>query len=99
VEFADQRSQVRSFWAGEGEVAVIDRSIFNYFSKEMGHSMDEVALHDLFPPVTHFRVGFEDAALRDEFDQGIARLCREGAYAELLRRYDVPEQLTICHPV
>jgi polar amino acid transport system substrate-binding protein len=96
IEVADQEDQVRNFWAEHGAVAVIDCSIFIHFTKAMGHSMDEVTVHHLFPPVTHFRVGFKEATVRDAFDRGISRLCDEGGYAELLRRYDIPERLSIC---
>lgn len=95
-EVADQEEQIRRFWEDKGSVAVIDRSIFVYFTKELGHSMDEVELHDLFPPVTDFRVAFKDPALRDSFNARIAELCRTGEYAVLLDRYDVILRRTVC---
>jgi hypothetical protein len=52
-------------------VIVIDRSIFAYFSKKMGHAMSKVDLFALFPPVTDFKAGFANAALRDRFNQGL----------------------------
>jgi polar amino acid transport system substrate-binding protein len=96
VEFANQEDQVRTFWQGEGSVAVIDRSIFRYFSEAMGHSMSEVDLHSMFPPVTDFKVGFKDAAVRDSFNQGLAELCQSGEYAALLDRYSVVLDKSIC---
>ncbi len=96
VEVADQREQVRMFWQGTGDIIVIDRSIFSYFSKEMGHSISEVDLHSPFPAVTNFKVSFKEAAVRDSFDQGLRKLCQSGAYAELLDHYGIVLQSTVC---
>jgi len=87
---------VRLFWERDGSVAVIDRSIFVYFTKVLGHAMDEVTLHHLFPPVTDFRVAFKDSKLRDTFNLRLAELCRTGEYEALLERYDVILQKTVC---
>jgi polar amino acid transport system substrate-binding protein len=97
MEIANQEDQVRSFWQGDGLVIVIDRSIFAYFSKEMGHAMSDVDLFALFPPVTDFKAGFARAEVRDRFNQGLDRLCRNGDYVKLLKRYDVVFPLaTVC---
>jgi polar amino acid transport system substrate-binding protein len=97
IEVANQEDQVRRFWQGNNLVIVIDRSIFAYFSKEMGHAMSEVDQFALFPPVTDFKAGFANAALRDRFNQGLDDLCRNGGYAKLLDRYDVVFPLpTVC---
>ena len=87
---------MRLFWERDGSVAVIDRSIFVYFTKAMGHSMSEVVLHKLFPPVTNFKVGFKDSALRDIFNLRLTELCRSGEYDALLERYDVILQESVC---
>jgi polar amino acid transport system substrate-binding protein len=96
VEFADQKEQVRRFWEGKGLVIVIDHSIFTHFSRMMGHDLNEVSIHAIFPPVTNFRAGFRDAAVRDRFDEGLAALCKSGEYAELLRRYGVEAKHSVC---
>ncbi len=96
VEVPNQENQVRLFWERQGSVAVIDRSIFVYFTKALGHSMDEVTLHHLFPPVTDFRAAFKDSKLRDTFNLRLAELCRTGEYEALLERYDVILQKTVC---
>ncbi len=96
VEVPNQKDQVRLFWERDGAVAVIDRSIFTYFIKAMGRSMDAVTPHHLFPPVTDFRVAFKDRDLRDTFDRRLAELCRTGEYQALLERYDVIVGKTVC---
>jgi len=96
VEVADQAEQVRRFWQGLGKVIVIDRSIFDYFSRQMGHQSGEVEYHALFPKETRFKVGFADAAVRDNFNARLKELCRSGEYRELLHRYRVPDMAGMC---
>jgi polar amino acid transport system substrate-binding protein len=96
IEVADQREQVRKFWEGKGLVIVIDHSIFRYFSSKMGHEINEVSLHAIFPPVTNFKVGFQDVTVRNRFNEGLAAMCRNGEYAGLLHRYGVVVKQTVC---
>jgi polar amino acid transport system substrate-binding protein len=96
VEFADQREQVRRFWTDNADIAVIDQSVFAWFSHELGHRSDAALAHALFAPVTNFRVAFREAGVRDAFDRGLARLCAGGGYATLLARYGVVVVSTVC---
>lgn len=96
IEVADQADQVRIFWQGKNRIIVIDRSIFSYFSKEMGYVMDDVTFHYLFPSVTSFKASFKDAKLRDNFNQALSQLCQSGEYEKTLSRYDVKLQSTVC---
>jgi len=96
MEVADQAEQVRLFWRGRSDVIVIDRSIFNHFSKQQGQSLSEARLHPVFPPVTNYRVAFRNAAVRDQFNQGVRALCDSGRYTALLNRYEVSLEQSIC---
>ena len=96
IEVADQSQQVRQFWEGSGKVIVIDRSIFDYFSEQRGHSLSEVEYHALFPKVTKFKVGFADAAVRDEFNRRLKQMCENGEYIQLLKRYKMAELAGVC---
>jgi len=96
LEVADQEQQVRMFWEGKGLVIVIDRSIFDYFSRKLGHAPDEANYSAIFPPVTPFKVGFRDAAVRDRFNAGLAAICKSGAYDKLLKRYGVAVSQSVC---
>jgi polar amino acid transport system substrate-binding protein len=96
IEVADQKEQVRKFWDGKGLVIVIDQSIFRYFSGILGHDVNEVNFHDIFPPVTNFKVGFRDVTVRNRFNEGLAAMCRNGGYVELLHRYGVVAKQTVC---
>ena len=98
IEIADQEEQVRRFWESDAAVVVIDVIIFDYFSKQMGHSADEVEKHWLFAPVTDFRVAFADEDLRDFFDRNLGELCESGGYGEILERYRVVLSRTVCDP-
>lgn len=84
------------FWEGKGRVIVIDRSIFDYFSRKLGHKLDEVSYQEIFPPVTPFKVGFAEASVRDRFNAGLAAMCKNGEYDALLQRHGVQLTQTIC---
>jgi len=86
-EFANQRQQVATFWEGHNVVCVIDGSIFRYFSLQMGHPLDQVDYHAIFPPTTKFRVGFADATLRDGFNAQLKKLHDSGQYQQVLERF------------
>lgn len=96
AEVADQAEQVMLFWQGHSDVIVIDHSIFNHFSQAMGRRLAEISLHGIFPPVTHYKVSFRSAALRDQFNQGWRKLCKNGSYEALLSRYAVKLERTLC---
>jgi len=96
IEVPDQKDQVRKFWEGKGLVIVIDQSIFRYFSRILGHEVNEVNFHDIFPPVTNFRVGFQDISVRNRFNEGLTVMCENGEYAGLLHRYGVVVMHTVC---
>jgi ketosteroid isomerase-like protein len=96
TEVAEQDDQVGRFWAADDAIIVIDGSIFRYFTKTLGHSMDSVVLHDVFAPATDLAAAFRDAAVRDAFDAGLAELCDNGRYATLLARYEVEVPDAVC---
>jgi len=96
IEVADQKEQVRMFWEGQGRVIVIDYSIFVYFSRELGHDVNEASFHAIFKPVTNFKAGFRDADLRDRFNQAVKAMCKDGSYTELMRRYGIEIGQSVC---
>jgi len=99
VEVADQAEQVRQFWKGTGKVIVIDRSIFDYFSEQQGHSPGDVEYHALFPKVTKFKVAFADAAIRDEFNTRLQQLCESGEYSRILKLHHMADLASACDEV
>jgi len=97
IEVADQSQQVRQFWDKAGNIIVIDRSIFDYFSERSGHALSEAEYHNLFPEPARFKVGFADSAMRDEFNAGLRNLCRSGDYGRLLKSYHMPDMAGVCN--
>ncbi|GAA5444942.1 hypothetical protein Misp06_03134 [Microbulbifer sp. NBRC 101763] len=87
---------VAQFWKMKDVVAVVDMELFKFFSNKMGHKMDQVNLFQIFPLMTDFRVGFRDQKVRDDFNRGLAELCRTSRYKELLKKYDVVQKQDIC---
>ncbi|MGR5145662.1 substrate-binding periplasmic protein [Photobacterium alginatilyticum] len=96
IEVADQADQVRIFWQGNNRIAVIDRSIFTYFTKALGYAADDVIFHYVFPSVTSFQASFKEAKVRDSFNLALSKLCQSGEYDKLLTRYDVKLKSTVC---
>ncbi|MFA0810583.1 substrate-binding periplasmic protein [Microbulbifer epialgicus] len=88
---------VAQFWKMKDVVAVVDMELFKYFSNRMGHKMDQVDLFQIFPLMTDFRVGFREQKVRDDFNRGLAELCRTGRYKELLKKYNVVQKQDICN--
>lgn len=86
-EFANQQQQVETFWKSDGAVCVIDGIIFRYFSRQMGYPASGTEFHTIFSPTTKFRVGFGDAALRDQFNAQLKKLHDDGQYQHVLERY------------
>ncbi|UXI03571.1 substrate-binding periplasmic protein [Photobacterium sp. TY1-4] len=95
-EFSNQADQVSQFWKENGQVAVIDRNIFAYFTKALGHPLNEVTYHNLFPAVTHFRAGFKDEAVMKAFNAKLSDMCQSGTYAKLLEQHHVTLARTVC---
>lgn len=95
-ETSEARRQVADFWKTDGAVLIINRRVFVYLSEKMGHSMDEVDIHPIFPAVTAFKVAFRNAETRDAFNKGLAELCRTGEYVSLLKKYGVALETSIC---
>ncbi|AJR06652.1 amino acid ABC transporter [Photobacterium gaetbulicola] len=98
-EFGNQADQVAQFWKASKQVIVIDRSIFEFFSKAMKQPTDNVEYHSLFPPVTEFKASFKDKAIKDTFNTNLKEMCQNGAYVKLLEVYDVKLETTVCDKI
>ncbi|MBW2505050.1 MAG: transporter substrate-binding domain-containing protein [Deltaproteobacteria bacterium] len=96
TEFPDQEEQVREFWELSDSIIIIDQSIFNYFSRKLGHDLSKANFHDIFPPRTNFKAGFKTVAILNRFNEGLIEMCKSGNYAKLLQQYDVAAEQTLC---
>lgn len=81
-----QKEQVRLFWTLEGEVIIIDKSIFIWFTKQLsktGLVTDKPVYHALFPDKTEFRVNFKSKKIRDDFNEGLKYIRQKGIYQKI----------------
>lgn len=87
---ADQLSQVKMFWSGHAQVAIIDRVIFDYLTAQLDQQFDtdhEVEEFAIFGDATVMSVAFADPELRDRFDQGLAELRKRGVIERIYEKY------------
>ncbi len=91
VEMANQENQVHMLLKGRIDIAVMDRSIFQYYRNKlinegMVHKDAEYQLYDLFNP-SRYRAAFADEKVRDRFNEGLKRLHASGAYQAIYSKY------------
>ncbi len=87
-EQSKQMLQVKVLYSGRVELIILDVNIFKYYSKKVT-GMDtspEIVLHDLFPEVD-YKVLFNDAAIRDDFNAGLKIIRDSGRYDEIINSY------------
>lgn len=89
-EISSQLAQNKRFWQDRTDAIVIDKTIFQYYRKNLSKNFDtsdEVVYHALFPKLTHFQVSFAKENIRDDFDAGLAELRSSGKYQELINKH------------
>ena len=90
-EMAQQEAQTHMVLLGRTEVAVMDESIFRYYREKLLaegkiDKSQECIGFEIFPP-TPYRAAFNDPAVRDDFDRGIAAMRQDGRYDAIYRKY------------
>lgn len=86
-EQADQGGQVRSLYLGRSDVILVDRLIFEWYRRKLGHQAQlAVTLYPLLMP-KEATVLWRDPLLRQHFDSGLRRLKQDGRYEAVFRRY------------
>ncbi|MGR2664214.1 substrate-binding periplasmic protein [Chromobacterium haemolyticum] len=90
AETANQVDQNRLLFRGSVDVVVADRNIFAWMNHKLATQFKEktapVDIHRLFPP-TVYRMAFRSAPLRDEFNQGLRAIQKNGVYKQIVNRY------------
>jgi polar amino acid transport system substrate-binding protein len=91
-EMAQQEAQVQVLLLGRTDVAVMDESIFRYYRQKLISEgkvakNQEFVSFEIFPP-TPYKAAFNDPAIRDAFDKGIAAMRKDGRYEAVYRKYD-----------
>ncbi|WP_462271289.1 substrate-binding periplasmic protein [Desulfobacter sp.] len=87
-EQGKQALQVKMLYSGRTDAIISDHNIFKYFRKKvigMDTSADLV-YHEIFQG-TDYKVLFNDAGIRDEFNQGLAEIKASGRYNEIIQSY------------
>lgn len=87
-EKANQATQIKMLFSERIDIIVLDINIFNYFRQNESNidTSEPVVLHQIFPP-NLYKVGFLDADLRDQFNEGLAELKRTGRYEDIIGSY------------
>ena len=90
VEIANQAQQVEMLKNKRTDILIMDVNIFNYLSKGFfgRDSMSKVDIHSIFPP-SHYRLGFHDDQLRDQFNLGLSQYRTSASYIKLVDRYNL----------
>jgi polar amino acid transport system substrate-binding protein len=89
-EIANQRDQVEEFWKADADVIVIGEAVMKWFSKELADVVDTkspLVIHEIFPKKTKFRISFESAKVRDDFNAGLKALRASGEYDKIYAKY------------
>ena len=89
-EIGVQEGQVRMFWRDSSSVIIIDKSIFIWFTKKYAPQAiadDQIVYHEIFPIPTEFQVNFESKAIRDDFNEGLQFIRKNGVYQAIFDKY------------
>ena len=89
-EIGDQAEQHRTFFTGQAEAIVVDKTIFDWqkhsFKDEL--NIDEAYdFHAIFPEKTYYYVAFKDKKIRDKFNEALKQLKNKGAYEKVYKHY------------
>lgn len=88
-EVGDQRSQIPMLDAGRGDVIVLEQRAFHYFAQQIYSPTvikERYALHYVLAANPRY-LGFHDRGLRDQFNQGLRELKKNGEYQQIFLRY------------
>lgn len=87
-EQGQQVLQVKVLYSGRTDLIVSDINIFKYYRKQVKDidTSPEVTLHEIFPGVD-YKVLFNDAAIRDDFNTGLKMIRDSGRYDEIIKAY------------
>lgn len=91
VEMANQENQVHMLLKGRIDLAIMDRSIFQFYQNKLVSEGEvsgdvRVRFYDLFEP-SRYRGAFADREIRDSFNQGLRKLRESGAYQAIYTKY------------
>jgi len=88
-EVSNQRSQVLMLFSGRADAIIMERRIFDYFYQDMiarGEIGGGYKVHPLFAPAARY-AAFTRETLRDQFNEGLAQLHKEGRIQKIIDSY------------
>ncbi|MDE2428586.1 MAG: transporter substrate-binding domain-containing protein [Burkholderiales bacterium] len=88
-EVGDQHSQLPMLDADRGDVIILERRVFLYYSQALHgnqNTQDLYRLHRVFKPVSRL-LGFHSSEQRDIFNKGLQTIRQNGEYTAILRSY------------
>lgn len=93
-EMAQQEAQVQVLLLGRTDITVMDENIFKYYRQKLiddgkVDKNQEYKAFKIFPP-TPFKAAFNDSKIRDAFNHELAAMRKDGRYAAIYRKYNVP---------
>ncbi|MEP4485526.1 MAG: transporter substrate-binding domain-containing protein [Halioglobus sp.] len=86
-EMADQARQTRVFVLNRADVIVLDEYIFRYFARSYEQDLSDFVYNDIVGGRLGFSTGFVSEQIRDDFDEGLAKLKESGRYLEIYNYY------------
>jgi len=90
-EIFNQETQVLMLLLGRIDVAVMDESIFRFYLQKLiaEGKLPATVEYETFPlfPPTPYKAAFVDPKVRNDFNQGLAAMRRDGRYDAIYRKY------------
>ncbi len=91
IEMANQENQVHMLLKGRIDIAVMDRSIFEFYCNKLVSEGKvpkgvKVKFYNLFEP-SRYRAAFADKTVRDQFNEGLKRLQQSDGYQAIYDKY------------
>lgn len=90
-EMADQKQQVYMLFKGRTDIVIMDRHIFRFYRNQLisENKIDASSgfdMFELFEP-TKYQCAFKDKSARDDFNEGMAYLKKNGRYKKIYDEY------------
>lgn len=78
------------FWMDRVDVSVLNKMTFNYYKNFLKNSFNttaDVVYYDIFPDKVKYFVAFKNEKMRDDFNNGLAKLRRNKRYNRIFDSY------------
>jgi polar amino acid transport system substrate-binding protein len=86
----NQLSQNKMFWADRVQLIIIDKTIFEHHKRLLANEFDTstpLTYHDLIKTKTSYSVVFQNADLRQQFNEGLKKTRANTSYQKIIDNY------------